>query len=135
MANTTSPIIRLTHVDVIFQDVLVLEDVSLNVAPGDFLAIIGPNGAGKTTLLRVILGLVRPASGAVRLFGKAPWELNGERRRVGYVPQVLSVDLNFPVRAEEVVLMGRYGRVGLFRRPSSDDRAAARIWTLWRRHN
>ncbi len=126
MANTTSPIIRLTHVDVIFQDVLVLEDVSLNVAPGDFLAIIGPNGAGKTTLLRVILGLVRPVSGAVRLFGKAPWELNGERRRVGYVPQVLSVDLNFPVRAGEVVLMGRYGRVGLFRRPSSDDRAAAR---------
>src|SRR3990172_4260428 len=126
MANTTSPIIRLTHVDVIFQDVLVLEDVSLNVAPGDFLAIIGPNGAGKTTLLRFILGLVRPASGAVRLFGKAPWELNGERRRIGYVPQVLSVDLNFPVRASEAVLMGRYGRIGLVRRPSFDDRAAAR---------
>src|SRR3990172_5265161 len=124
--NNASPIIQLDHVHVTFQDLLVLEDVSLSVSPGDFLAIIGPNGAGKTTLLQVILGLVRPAGGTVRVFGKAPWDLNGERRRIGYVPQVLSVDLNFPVRAEEVVLMGRYGRVGLFRRPSSDDRAAAR---------
>ena len=124
--NIASPIIQLDHVYVAFQDLLALEDVSLAVAPGDFLAIIGPNGAGKTTLLKVILGLVRPMTGAVRVFGKAPWELNGERRRIGYVPQVLSVDLNFPVRASEAVLMGRYGRIGLMRRPSPDDRAAAR---------
>jgi ABC-type Mn2+/Zn2+ transport system ATPase subunit len=109
-----------------FQDLLVLEDVSLSVPPGDFLAIIGPNGAGKTTLLRVVLGLVRPASGSVRVFGQAPWDLNGERQRIGYVPQVQSVDLNFPVRVSEAVLMGRYGRIGLVRRPSADDRVAAR---------
>jgi zinc transport system ATP-binding protein len=123
--STDDPIVQLEHVRVAFQDLLVLEDVSLAVAPGDFLAIIGPNGAGKTTLLKVILGLVRPASGNVRVFGKAPWELNGERRRIGYVPQVLSVDLNFPVRVSEAVLMGRYGRIGLVHRPLSDDRAAA----------
>jgi zinc transport system ATP-binding protein len=123
--DSAAPIIQLDRVCVTFQDLLVLEDVSLSVPSGDFLAIIGPNGAGKTTLLRVILGLVRPASGSVRVFGKAPWNLNGERRRIGYVPQVLSVDLNFPVRASEVVLMGRYGRIGLVRRPSSADRAAA----------
>jgi zinc transport system ATP-binding protein len=118
-------IVRLNHVSVTYQNLLVLEDVSLEVSRGNFLAIIGPNGAGKTTLLKVILGLVRPVSGAVRVFDKAPWELNGDRRRIGYVPQVLSVDLNFPVRAGEVVLMGRYGRIGLLRQPSSADRAAA----------
>jgi zinc transport system ATP-binding protein len=125
MMNKKSLIIQLEHIYVAFQSLLVLEDVSLDVSPGDFLAIIGPNGAGKTTLLKVILGLVRPVSGVVRVFGKLPWTLNGGRWRIGYVPQVQSVDLNFPVRANEVVLMGRYGRIGLVRRPSSDDRAAA----------
>jgi len=70
--------------------------------------------------------LVRPLSGAVRVFDKAPWELKGDRRCIGYVPQVMSVDLNFPVRAGEVVLMGRYGRIGLLRHPSPADRVAAR---------
>jgi zinc transport system ATP-binding protein len=125
MTDRTSPIIQLDHVTVTFQDVLVLDEVSLTVPPGSFLALLGPNGAGKTTLLRVILGLVRPITGTVRVFGKQPWELDGERRRIGYVPQVLSVDVNFPVRADEVVLMGRYGRIGMLHRPSLEDRAAA----------
>jgi zinc transport system ATP-binding protein len=119
-----SQIIKLEHIYVAFQDLLVLEDVSLNVSPGDFLAIIGPNGAGKTTLLKVILGLVRPVSGQVRVFGKAPWALDGGRWRIGYVPQMQSVDINFPIYASEAVLMGRYGRIGLMKRPSSNDRAA-----------
>jgi zinc transport system ATP-binding protein len=119
-----SQIIKLEHIYVAFQDLLVLEDVSLNVSPGDFLAFIGPNGAGKTTLLKVILGLVRPVSGLVRVFGKAPWALDGGRWRIGYVPQVQSVDINFPIYASEAVLMGRYGRIGLLKRPSSNDRAA-----------
>jgi len=124
MSDMRPPIIELDHVTVTLQDLLVLEDVTLQVTPGDFLAIIGPNGAGKTTLLKVILGLLRPASGTVRVFGRAPWKLNGERQRIGYVPQVFSVDLSFPVRASEVILMGRYGRMGLFRTPSPADRAA-----------
>lgn len=119
------PIILLEHVTVTYQDLVALEDVSLSVPPGAFLAIIGPNGAGKTTLLKTILGLLRPVRGTVRVFGKAPWELDGRQQRIGYVPQVMSVDLNFPVRAGEVVLMGRYGRIGLFRRPSAADRQAA----------
>lgn len=125
MTGTAAPSIQLDRVWVAFQDVVVLEDVSLSVPAGAFLAVIGPNGAGKTTLLRVILGLVRPASGSVRVFGRAPWGLRSERWRIGYVPQVLAVDLNFPVRAAEVVLMGRYGRIGLGRRPRQEDRAAA----------
>ncbi|MBZ5496140.1 MAG: metal ABC transporter ATP-binding protein [Acidobacteriia bacterium] len=123
--NPTNPIIELDHVNVAFQDLLALDDVSLTVPAGSFLAIIGPNGAGKTTLLQVILGLVHPVSGRVRVFGKSPAALEGERRRIGYVPQIMSVDLNFPVNVGEVVLMGRYGRMGLFRRPSARDRAAA----------
>jgi ABC-type Mn2+/Zn2+ transport system ATPase subunit len=125
MTGTGVPIIELDHVQVAFQDVAVLEDVSLSVPAGAFLAVIGPNGAGKTTLLRVILGLVRPAGGTVRVFGQAPWEHGGERRRIGYVPQLLTVDLHCPVCAGEVVLMGRYGRIGLVRRPGVEDRAAA----------
>lgn len=125
MTDRTFPIVQLDQVTVAFQDVLVLDEVSLSVPPGSFLALLGPNGAGKTTLLKVILGLVHPIAGTVRVFGKQPWDLDGERSRIGYVPQVLSVDLNFPVRAAEAVLMGRYGRIGLLHRPSLDDRAAA----------
>jgi zinc transport system ATP-binding protein len=124
MANPA--IVELEHVYASYQDLPVLEDVSLAVSRGDFLAIIGPNGSGKTTLLQVILGLTRPDSGTVRVFGRAPGELDGERWCIGYCPQGLSVDLNFPVHAGEVVLMGRYGRIGLLRRPSAADRAAAR---------
>ena len=123
--NTQQPIIELNHVAVSFQDLLVLDDVSLEVPAGSFLALIGPNGAGKTTLLQVILGLVRPTVGSVKVFGRSPANLEGERRRIGYVPQVMSVDLDFPVSVAEVVMMGRYGRMGLFRRPSAPDRAAA----------
>jgi zinc transport system ATP-binding protein len=123
--NQAQPIIELEHVTVTFQDLLALDDVSLSVPRGSFLALIGPNGAGKTTLLQVILGLIRPAKGSVRIFGKNRAEFNGERRRIGYVPQLMSVDLNFPISVGEVVLMGRFGRIGLFRRPSAVDRAAA----------
>jgi zinc transport system ATP-binding protein len=119
------PIIELEHVTVTFQELLALDDVSLTVPSGSFLAVIGPNGAGKTTLLQVILGLVRPASGKVRIFGKEPAGLGSERSRIGYVPQVMSVDLNFPVSVREVVLMGRYGRIGLLRSPTAADRGAA----------
>jgi zinc transport system ATP-binding protein len=118
------PIIQLDHVTVTFQDLVALEDVNLRVPTGSFLAIVGPNGAGKTTLLQVILGLIRPAQGSVKIFGKDPSEIDGERRRIGYVPQIMSIDVNFPVSVGEVVLMGRYGRIGLFRRPSAADRAA-----------
>jgi len=121
------PIIELQNISVAFQDILVLDDVSLTVPPGASLAILGPNGAGKTTLLQVILGLVRPTGGSVRVFGRTPAAMRQEKRRIGYVPQVMSVDLNFPVSAREVVMMGRYGRIGLYRRPSRADHDAVRL--------
>ncbi len=122
---TDSAVVRLEHVSVSYRDLVALEDVSFTVHAGDFLAVVGPNGSGKTTLLRALLGLVRPERGEVRVFGRVPWAPGGERWRIGYSPQVTSVDLRFPVRAREVVLMGRYGRIGLVRRPAAADRAAA----------
>ncbi len=81
----------------------VLEDVSLTVEHGEFLAVIGPNGGGKTTLLRLILGLLRPDSGSVRIFGAAPGNMNGH---IGYVPQFSTMHLDFPASVLDMVLMG-----------------------------
>ncbi|HDI10903.1 MAG TPA: metal ABC transporter ATP-binding protein [Candidatus Acetothermia bacterium] len=118
-------IVSLRDVWVQYRQRPVLEGVSLEVRRGEFLTIVGPNGAGKTTLIKVILGLVRPSRGEVLVFGKPPWTLGPERSRIGYVPQLENTDPNFPVKALDVVLMGRYGKLGLVRRPGKEDLEAA----------
>jgi len=115
----------LKDVTVSYRDHVVLRDITLQVHKGHYLAIIGPNGAGKTTLLKTMLGTIRPVSGTVSVFGRPPWKLGDERSRIGYVPQVTTTDVSFPVTAREAVLMGRFGRIGLLRRPSPEDREAA----------
>jgi len=115
---------ELLHVTVRYQDLIALEDVSLQIVSGEFLAVIGPNGSGKTTLIKTILGLVEPAQGTVRLFGRAPGELGREWGKVGYVPQLAQFDPNFPICVFDAVLMGRYRQVGLFHRPGSRDKEA-----------
>ncbi|MBL8886637.1 MAG: ABC transporter ATP-binding protein [Phycisphaerales bacterium] len=100
----------------------VLWDVDVSFPSQKLIAIVGPNGAGKSTLLKAILGLVPLASGGVQIFGKS---LKQARSLIGYVPQRETVDWDFPVDALDVVLMGRYGRLGWIRRPGSADRAAA----------
>jgi zinc transport system ATP-binding protein len=97
---------------------VVLENVSLTVKEGDFVGLIGPNGGGKTTLLRVILGLVTPYRGTVRLLGKPVRE---GRQYVGYVPQGVEFDHDFPINVWQVVRMGRLSKVGLFRRYRPED--------------
>jgi ABC-type Mn2+/Zn2+ transport system ATPase subunit len=94
----------------------VLTDITFSIEAGDFLGLVGPNGAGKTTILRALLGTNAPLAGTVRL---APG------LRFGYVPQRDQVDYNFPLRVIDVVLMGRYDRIGLIRRPTADDRRRA----------
>ena len=94
----------------------VLSDISFTIPSGDFLGLVGPNCAGKTTILRANLGSLLPQA---RTVTKAAW------LRFGYVPQRDSVDYNFPLKVVDVVLMGRYDRIGLMRRPSRDDRARA----------
>lgn len=100
----------------------ILWDVSFQIPRGVRLGIIGPNGAGKSTLLKVALGLVKPLSGKMDLLGQSGCKA---RPKVAYVPQRESIDWDFPIVAEEVVLMGRYGRLGLFGRPRKADREAA----------
>jgi zinc transport system ATP-binding protein len=100
----------------------VLRDVTLAVHQGDYLGIVGPNGAGKTTLLKIMLGLLTPASGNVKLFGT---DLKNFRdyHRIGYVPQkATNFDVNFPATVYEVVAMGRYSRRGPWRWLTAADR-------------
>ena len=87
----------------------VLDDVSFTVDPGEFVALVGPNGSGKSTLLRIVLGLLRPTAGEVRLFGVTPSALR-DRWRLGYVSQRPSIPSELPATVEEVVTAGRLAR-------------------------
>ena len=99
-----------------------LYGIDVTIPPGKLIGIIGPNGAGKSTLIKSIMGLIPIEAGWIRLFGEP-----GKRhlKRVAYVPQRKSVDWDFPVNVLDVVMMGRYGRLGLFRWPKAHDREVA----------
>jgi manganese/zinc/iron transport system ATP- binding protein len=108
---------------VAYQRKPVLWGIDLEVPRGKLVGIVGPNGAGKSTLIKAALGLVPVSSGWVKIFGQ-PAKKN--LKAVGYVPQRESVDWDFPVTVMDVVLMGRYGHIGLVKRPSARDREIAR---------
>ncbi|MFK3894866.1 manganese ABC transporter ATP-binding protein MntB [Bacillus subtilis] len=110
--------VELENVTVAYHKKPVLQDISLQVPEGKLIGIIGPNGAGKSTLIKTILGLVPRTSGDISIYGK---EYKDQRTRIGYVPQRGSVDWDFPTSALDVVLMGRYGRIGLLKRPKKAD--------------
>ena len=114
--------LELHDVTVAYRRTPVLYGIDLALQPGRMVGIVGPNGAGKSTLLKACLGLVPMSSGWVRMFGEP---FRKATRRVGYVPQRETVDWDFPVNARDVVLMGRYGRAGVGRRPSKEDKAIA----------
>jgi len=114
-------VVKLEGVWVQYNGVPILEGINLAIEQDDFLGIIGPNGGGKTTLLKVILGLISPSHGKVSVLGKPPEK---SRSNIGYVPQHNLFDRDFPINVWDVVLMGRYGKSGLFRRYSSEDRRA-----------
>jgi manganese/zinc/iron transport system ATP- binding protein len=119
---TTPPALAVHDLTVAYRETPVLWDINLTVPAGTLAAIIGPNGAGKSTLLKAILGLVPAASGATEILGRAG---KAGRRLVGYVPQRESVDWDFPTNALDVVMMGRYGHLGWFRRPGAAERERA----------
>lgn len=121
-AGAAPPPVEVKDLTVAYQDKPVLWDIDLVVPAGTLMAIVGPNGAGKTTLIKAILGLLQPAAGAVAIFGRPYAE---QRRLVAYVPQRGSVDWDFPTTVLDVVMMGRYGRLGWFRRPARRDQEAA----------
>lgn len=99
----------------------VLENVSLSIASGQSGCIVGPNGGGKSTLLKLMLGLLQPDSGSIRIFGKTPGEA---RAKIGYMPQYHQLDASFPASVLEVALMGRVTPHTFFHYRSKDRKAA-----------
>lgn len=116
------PALKMQHVSVNYDKTSVLWDISLMVPTGKMVGVIGPNGAGKTTWIKAALGLIPTLSGRVEFFGE---KLSEVKQRVAYVPQRESVDWDFPITVRELVLMGRYGQLGLFRWPRKADAVAA----------
>jgi len=102
---------------------IVLRDISFQVPHGARVAVVGPNGAGKSTLFKALVGLLPMKSGRILIHGL---ELGLHKDCVAYVPQREEVDWKFPVTVTDVVMMGRYGKLGWFKRPSREDRAAVR---------
>jgi manganese/iron transport system ATP-binding protein len=117
--DADAPALTLEHVSVHYDGISALEDVTLQIRRGEQVAVVGPNGAGKSTLFNVIAGIVKPQRGTVSVYGSRP----GQHICVGYVPQRNRIDWRFPVSVADAVMMGRIGRIGLFRRPGKQDRA------------
>ncbi len=113
-----APAIDLRQVTVGYRQQAALEDVTLTVPAGSMMAIVGPNGGGKSTLLKLLLGLLAPWQGQATVLGTTPVAARG---RIGYVPQTGSGDWRFPATVGEVVMMGRYRRLGWLRRPGRSD--------------
>jgi len=118
----TKNIIEVSGVSFAYNEDLVLENVDLNIHKGDYLGVIGPNGGGKTTLIKIMLGLLMPKIGVVKMFGEDIQSFE-DWSKVGYVPQkVINFDVNFPATVFEVVAMGRYGKRGLFKSLTKEDK-------------
>jgi zinc transport system ATP-binding protein len=122
MSEQAKPIVEIRDVSVRYPNgVLALDGINIDVNQKDLIALLGPNGAGKSTLLKVILGLIRPTSGSVNLFGSQ--ELSKNLKYVGYVPQSAQVrDPNLPFSVYETVMLGRTPHAGLFHGVGARDR-------------
>lgn len=114
------PILEVHDLVVAYRHKPVLWNIDLTFPQHKLIGILGPNGAGKSTLLKAILDMIPSNSGWAKFWGKP---LNDQRKRVSYVPQRESVDWDFPISVEEVVMMGRYPHMGLWRRSKADDKA------------
>ena len=120
--SAKNPVVELHDLTVTYHKKPVLWDIDLTLPAGAIIGIIGPNGAGKSTLIKSIMDLIPLSSGYVKLFDA---ELSEVRHRISYVPQRESVDWDFPASVLDVVMMGRYGKLGLFKRPRKADKEVA----------
>ena len=116
------PVIEMDDVSFSYGNEKVLENVNFSLEGGDFFGLIGPNGGGKTTLLLLILGMLEPLHGSVRLLGREPRET---RRKAGYIPQEVSSNTSFPISVLDVVLMGLSSRRGMFHHYTRKDKEKA----------
>jgi zinc transport system ATP-binding protein len=117
--TTAEPVVDLSEVTFGYTATPVVEDVSLTVGPGEYVAVVGPNGSGKSTLLQLLLGLLRPDSGTARLFGERADRFD-DGERLGYVAQHASAAKEMPITVREVVKMGRFPHVGFGRLSEAD---------------
>lgn len=115
----TTPAIEVEGLTVSYDREPVLRHVDARFDAGRLVGIVGPNGAGKSTLIKAVLDLLPRDAGQVRVFGSTARQ---QRQRLVYVPQRSSIDWDFPVTVGDVVMMGRYGQLGLLRRPRRRDR-------------
>ncbi|WP_096434632.1 metal ABC transporter ATP-binding protein [Alteribacter populi] len=118
---TTGDTIDVRELSVHYHGNLALKDINFSIGKGQLIGVIGPNGAGKSTLIKAILGLER-CKGEVSLFGQS---IKTYRKQISYVPQRNVIDWDFPVRVEDVVMMGRYAHIRWYRRSSKNDRKMA----------
>ena len=118
----TAPAIQIDHVNFGYNGRTILDHVDLTIQRGDFMAMIGPNGGGKTTLIKLMLGLIKPDSGSIRILGRPAGQ---PTHRIGYVPQNTHINPQFPISALDVVLMGQLQPGGHRARHSRKDRVSA----------
>lgn len=120
--DSIPPALEVHDLTVAFNRKPVLWNIDLKIPQGKLVGIIGPNGAGKSTLIKAVMGILPLSSGYTKLFDQ---DINDVRHKISYVPQRESVDWDFPASVLDVVLMGRYGKLGLFKRPRKADRDVA----------
>jgi ABC-type Mn2+/Zn2+ transport system ATPase subunit len=122
--ETKEPIICMKDIAVAYQSNVAIFDINLDIYKNDFVGICGPNGSGKSTLLKTMVGALKPFRGEVKIFSQ---KVNSQhantaiKARIGYLPQMDGIDRNFPALVKDVVGMGLYSRVGLFRRLNNKD--------------
>jgi zinc transport system ATP-binding protein len=115
-------IINIDNVSFAYSNIPVVRDINLAVGEGEFLGVIGPNAGGKSTLLKLILGLLQPDSGVIRVFGNRP---DKGRSRIGYVPQHPAFSRDFPINVRDAVLMGRLGETRWYGGYTQEDKEIA----------
>ena len=120
--DTSNIALSIKDLTVAFGQKPVLWDIDLCIPKGSLTAIVGPNGAGKSTLLKAALGIIKPIAGRVDVFGQP---FKRQLSQIAYVPQRNSVDWDFPTNVLDVVLMGTYGDLGLFKRPGKNEKKRA----------
>ncbi|MCU7939483.1 MAG: metal ABC transporter ATP-binding protein [gamma proteobacterium symbiont of Bathyaustriella thionipta] len=118
----TKTAIEITDLNFSFENLAILENINMSIEQGDFAGLVGPNGGGKTTLLKLILGLYKPQSGKIAIFGEP---LKNQRKTIGYVPQYANFNSDFPISVQDTVLQGRLGISTCFGRYCREDKIIA----------
>ena len=118
----TKAAIEISNLNFSFDNLAILENITMSIEQGDFAGLVGPNGGGKTTLLKLILGLYKPQSGTISIFGEP---LKKQRKKIGYVPQYANFNSDFPISVQDTVLQGRLGVTSCFARYGQNDKIIA----------